>query len=182
MVILLEEGTHSEDTNSSIKLIDQVSTRSRLIGIDSVLFLHFYGQRWSQGLWKRTKVNYYLLAVLTKHAWSITCLLGPGIIPSHPNKILAHDLIEHCIFYFFGIVQSCVSFDGVNVCWPFWGSQSSTFEAVSLILIFSHKFLVNKGTLFPVGNKTWQDKTNQLENTIHSILPSYSCTVLVLLL
>ena len=42
MVIVLEEGTHSgEETNSSIKLFDQVSTRSRLISIDSVLFLHF---------------------------------------------------------------------------------------------------------------------------------------------
>ena len=47
-----------------------------------------------------------------------------------------------------------------------------------LILIFSHKFLVNKGTLFPVGNKTWQDKTNQLEHMIHFILPSY-CVGLV---
>lgn len=46
MVILSVEGTHSrEDTNSSIKLIDEVSTRSRLIGIDTVLILHFYGQR-----------------------------------------------------------------------------------------------------------------------------------------
>ena len=131
MVIVLEEGTHSREyTNSSIKLIDQVSTRSRLIGIDSVLFLHFYGPRWSQGLGKRTKAN-YLLAILTKHAWSITCLLRAGIILRHPNKILAHDLIKHCIFYFFGIVQSSVSFNGVNVCWPRWGSQSNTFETVS---------------------------------------------------
>ena len=45
MVNLLVEGTHSrDDTNSSINRIDQVSTRSRLIGIDTVLFLHFYGQ------------------------------------------------------------------------------------------------------------------------------------------
>ena len=45
MVIVLEEGTHSgEETNLSIKLIDQVSTRSRLISIDSVLFLHFMDQ------------------------------------------------------------------------------------------------------------------------------------------
>ena len=131
MVIVLEEGIHSREyTNSGIKLIDQVSTRSRLIGIDSVLFLHFYGRRWSQGLGKRTKAN-YLLAVLTKHAWSITCLLRPGIILRRPNKILAHNLIKHCIFYFFGIVQSSVSFNGVNVCWPCWGCQSSTFEAVS---------------------------------------------------
>ena len=42
-----------------------------------------------------------------------------------------------------------------------------------LILIFSHKFLVKKGTLFPVGNKTWQYKTNQLEYMIHSILLNY---------
>ena len=58
----------------------------------------------------------YLLAILTEHAWSITCLLRLGIILSHPNKILAHDLIEHCIFYYFGIVRSSVSFGGVSVC------------------------------------------------------------------
>ena len=128
MVILLVEGTHSrDDTNSNINRL----TWSRLIGIDTVLFLHFYVQRWTSiGLWKRTKVK-YLLAILTEHAWSITCLLRPGNILSHPNKILAHDLIKHCIFYFFGIVQASVSFYGVNVCWPCWGCQSSTFEAVS---------------------------------------------------
>lgn len=49
-----------------------------------------------------------------------------------------------------------------------------------LILIFSHKFLVNKGTLFPVGNKTWQDKTNQLEQMIHFILPRYCVSLVVI--
>ena len=32
-------------------------------------------------------------------------LLRPGIIPSCPNKIFPHDLVEHGISYLFGIVQ-----------------------------------------------------------------------------
>ena len=42
-------------------------------------------------------------------SWIHTYLLRPGIIPSHPNKIFPHDLIEHCISYFLGIVLSSVS-------------------------------------------------------------------------
>ena len=47
--------------------------------------------------------------------------------------IFPHDLIEQWNSYIFGIVQSCVSLEGVNVCssWSCWGSQSNTFEAVS---------------------------------------------------
>ena len=43
-------------------------------------------------------------------------LLRPGFILSHANKIFPHDLIEHCISYFFGIVQSSVTLDVLNVC------------------------------------------------------------------
>ena len=47
------------------------------------------------------------------------------------------------------------------------------------ILIFSHTFLVNEGTLFPVGNKTWEETKNQLEHRIHFILPSYCAGLVV---
>ena len=118
---------------------------------------------------------------MTEHAWSITCLLRRGIIPSRPNKILAHDLIEHCIFFFLVLTSPVsalvvsVSVDHVGIPKAVLLKQSLHCEKHNgqLILIFSHKFLVKKGTLFPVGNKTWQDKTNQLEYMIHSILLNY---------
>ena len=46
----------------------------------------------------------------------LTYLLKSGIIPSRPNKIFPHDLIDHCISYLFGIVQYSISLDSVNVC------------------------------------------------------------------
>ena len=45
-------------------------------------------------------------------ATTFSYLLRPGIITSRPNKIFSHDLIEHCVSYLFGIVQSSVSLDG----------------------------------------------------------------------
>ena len=48
--------------------------------------------------------------------FSLTYLLRPGIPASRPNKSFPHDLVEHCISYFFGIVQLSVSLGGVNVC------------------------------------------------------------------
>ena len=48
-------------------------------------------------------------------------------MPSRPNKIFPHDLIEHCISYLFGIVQSS-SLDGVNVC----GSRSTSLWVTML--------------------------------------------------
>ena len=40
----------------------------------------------------------------------------PGIILSHPDKIVPHNLIKHGISCFFCIVQSGVSPHGVDVC------------------------------------------------------------------
>ena len=42
-------------------------------------------------------------------------LLRPEILPSRPNEIFPHDLVEHCISYSFGIVQLSVGLGGVNV-------------------------------------------------------------------
>ena len=52
----------------------------------------------------------------------------PGIIPSRPNKIFLHDLIEHCVSYLFGIVQSSISLDSIIVC-----SSRSTSIWVTLL-------------------------------------------------
>ena len=57
-----------------------------------------------------------------------TYLLKSGIIPSRPNKIFPHDLIEHYISYLFGIVQYSISLDSVNVC-----SSTSTSIWVTML-------------------------------------------------
>ena len=118
---------------------------------------------------------------MTEHAWSMTYLLRLGIIPSHPNKIL-HTTWWSVASFIFLVLSSPVSalmvsmyVDHVGVAKAVLLKQSLHCDKHNgqLILIFLHKFLVNKGTIFPVGNKTWQDKTNQLEHMIHSILPNY---------
>ena len=53
-------------------------------------------------------------------------LLRSGIIPSRPNKIFPHDLIELGVSYLF--VQSSISLDSINVC-----SSRSTPIWVSLL-------------------------------------------------
>ena len=68
----------------------------------------------------------------------LTYLLRPGISPSCPNKIFPHDLIEHCISYLFGIFQSSISLDNVNVCSSSSTSIWVTMTNGQLILIFSH--------------------------------------------
>ena len=58
--------------------------------------------------------------------------------PSCPNKIFPHDLIEHCISYLFGIFQSSISLDNVNLCSSSSTSIWVTMTNGQLILIFSH--------------------------------------------
>ena len=66
----------------------------------------------------------------------LTYLLRSRIIPSRPNKN-PYDLIDHCICYLFGIVQSSVSLSGVNVC-SSWYLELGDAHNGQLILIFSH--------------------------------------------
>ena len=69
---------------------------------------------------------------------AIPYLLRSRIIPSRPNKN-PHDLIEHCISYLFGIVQSSVSLGGVNVCiFSSWYLDLGDAHNGQLTLIFSY--------------------------------------------
>ena len=72
-------------------------------------------------------------------------LLRPEMIPSRPNKIFPHDLIGNCDSYLFGIVQSSISLDSINVC-----SSRSTSIWVTLLGFPKQHFW---SSLFIAANK-----------------------------